>query len=74
MIIEEITEEVIESESPIELPIDSTMMILIIIPVGIGAGLFFLKRTDRLDMITDKIPIGDKIEEIKEKISDIRNR
>jgi len=39
-----------------------------------------LKRMDKLDMITEKIPIGDKlnigdrIEEIKERISDIRNR
>jgi len=73
-VIEEVVEEGIGIESTTELPIDSTMMILIIIPVGIGAGLFFLKRTDRLEMITEKIPIGDKIEEIKEKISDIRNR
>jgi hypothetical protein len=29
---------------------------------------------DKLEMITDKIPIGDKIEGIKERISDIRNR
>jgi hypothetical protein len=33
---------------------------------------------DKLDMITEKIPIGDnigdRIEEIKERISDIRNR
>ena len=64
----------IESESTTELPIDNTMMILIIIPVAVGAALFFLKRMDKLDMITEKIPVGDKIEEIKEKISDIRNR
>ena len=43
-------------------------------PVAVGAALFFLKRMDKLDMITEKIPIGDKIEEIKERISDIRNR
>ena len=72
-VVEEIGEEV-KTESSVGLPIDNTMMILIIIPIAIGAGLFFLKRTDRLDLITEKIPIGDKIEEIKEKISDIRNR
>jgi len=54
--------------------LDSTTMIFIIIPVAIGAALFILKRMDKLDMITEKIPIGDKIEEIKERISDIRNR
>jgi len=72
-----------ESESPVPgigLPLDSTTMIFIIIPVAIGAALFMLKRMDKLDMITEKIPIGDKlnigdrIEEIKERISDIRNR
>ncbi len=62
------------------LPIDTNTMIFIIIPVAIGAALFYLKRIDKLDMITEKIPIfeklnmGDRIEEIKEKISDIRNR
>ena len=62
------------------LPLDTTTMALIIIPVAIGAALFILKRMDKLDMIAEKIPIGDKldigdrIEGIKEKISDIRNR
>jgi len=62
------------------LPIDTNTMIFIIIPLAIGASLFYLKRIDKLEMITEKIPIGDKlnigdrIEEIKERISDIRNR
>ena len=78
-IIDAVEEETVE-ESPIGLSLDSTTMILIIIPVAIGGALFMLKRMDKLDMITEKIPImeklnmGDKIEEIKEKISDIRNR
>ena len=74
----------IPTEAPVveepTLPIDTNSMIFIIIPVAIGATLFYLKRIDKLDMITEKIPIveklnmGDRIEEIKEKISDIRNR
>ena len=62
------------------LPIDTNSMIFIIIPVAIGAVLFYLKRIDKLDMITEKIPIveklnmGDRIEGIKERVSDIRNR
>jgi len=68
-----ITEETVTGSS-IELSLDGTTMMIIIIPVAIGAVLFFLKRTDRLDLITEKIPIRDKIEDIKEKISDIRNR
>jgi len=75
-----ITEEIKAPTSEFVLPIDTNTMIFIIIPVVIGAALFYLKRIDKLDMITEKIPIGDKlnigdrIEEIKEKISDIRNR
>jgi hypothetical protein len=69
---------VTDSQSQVGLPIDTTTLALIIIPVAIGGVIFFLKRTDRLDLITEKIPIGnnigDKIEEIKERISDIRNR
>lgn len=57
-----------------EVLLDTYTLILIIIPVAIGATLFMLKRMDKLDMITERIPMGDKIEEIKEKISDIRNR
>ncbi len=56
------------------LPMDTNTLIFIIIPVAVGGTIFFLKRTDRLYTITEKIPIGDKIEEIKEKISDIRDR
>lgn len=67
-------DEETSNEEQVGLPIDNVTLILIIIPVALGAGLIFLKRTDRLELITDKIPIGDKFEEIKEKISDIRNR
>jgi len=67
-----ITEESNTSEFGFSL--DSTTIILIIIPVAIVGALFLLKRMDKLEMITDKIPIGDKIEGIKERISDIRNR
>jgi hypothetical protein len=60
--------------------IDSANMIYIVIPVGIGAALFVLKRIGRLEPITeklgiaDKLNIGEKFEGIKEKIAGIRNR
>ncbi len=62
------------------------MKIIVFVSIGnvdsstTGAALFYLKRIDKLDMITEKIPIleklnmGDRIEGIKEKVSDIRNR
>jgi len=70
----------VEEDSGLELPMDMNTIILIIIPVAIGGSLFMLKKMDKLEMITEKIPLGeklnfgDKIEEIKEKVSDIRNR
>lgn len=64
------------SEVPVEqdFVINNSNMIYIIIPVAIGVALFVLKRTDRLQVITEKLNIGEKFEEIKEKISNIRNR
>jgi len=67
-------EEVEETSESSLLPLDTNTMIYIIIPVGIGAAIFFLKRTNRLEEITEKIGMADKIEEIKERISNIRNR
>jgi len=69
-------EEVIETpeETKDNLSIDLTTIILIVIPVGIGGALFMLKRMDKFDIILERIPIGDKIEEVKERISDLRNR
>ena len=63
-------------DAPVEqgFTINSSNMIYIIIPVAIGAVLFILKRTERLDTITEKLGMGEKFEEIKEKISGIRNR
>jgi hypothetical protein len=72
--------ETVNETSPIgELDIDGTTIGLILIPIIIVAALLFLKRTDRLELITDKIPIGgldigDRVEGIKERISDIKNR
>ena len=81
MPIEEMTEntentpdQVPNAAQEIGLPIDMNTIMIIAIPVGIVGALFMLKRMDKLDMITEKIPIGDKVEEIKERISDIRNR
>ncbi|MEK6870243.1 MAG: hypothetical protein AABX09_01755 [Thermoproteota archaeon] len=59
---------------------NSFNMIYIIIPVGVGVTIFILKRTERLDIITEKLDIADKLnivekfEKVKEKISGIRNR
>ncbi|NOS61763.1 MAG: hypothetical protein HOO66_01795 [Nitrosarchaeum sp.] len=69
------------AEEPVEqgFIINSSNMIYIIIPVAIGVALFLLNRTEKLQVITEKIDIanrlniGEKFDEIKEKISGIRN-
>jgi len=67
-------------EAGVGLPIEMNTIILIIIPVAIAGVLFMLKKMDKLEIITDrisfsdKLDIGDRFEEIKERISDIRNR
>ena len=52
-------------------------MAFIIIPVAIAAALMFLKRTDRLEGITERLNLGDvgeRVLEIKERVSSIRER
>jgi len=71
-------------EKPIEqeqgFNIDSSYIIYIIIPVAIVVVLFILKRMEKLEIITeklgiaDKLNIGEKFDTIKEKITSIKNR
>jgi len=58
---------------------DATNMIFIIIPVAIAAAIIFLKKTDRLEVITERLNmddfnISDRVLEIKERVSSIRER
>ncbi|QLH02855.1 hypothetical protein C5F47_04465 [Nitrosopumilus cobalaminigenes] len=71
--IDEVVENVPE-EQGFGLPIDMNTIIMIIIPIAVGGSLVMLKKMDKLDIITDRISFGEKIEEIKERVSDIRNR
>jgi hypothetical protein len=64
----------IHEEQKQEMVLDSSNIVYIIIPIAIGIILFVLKRTEKLDGILEKIGIGEKIEDIKEKLSNIRNR
>jgi len=62
-------------ETPVKTELLSDSNILyIIIPIAVGIALFVLKRTEKLDFIFEKIGIGEKFEELKEKISGIRDR
>jgi len=44
------------------------------IPIAAGIAIFVLKRMGKLDSILERIGIGEKLEELKEKISNIRDR
>ncbi|MCV0392267.1 MAG: Ig-like domain-containing protein [Nitrosopumilus sp.] len=73
------TDTVKEESSIGELNFDTTQIGMIIIPIIIVAIFLFLKKTDRLGLITEKmslenLEISDKIEGIKERISDIKDR
>jgi hypothetical protein len=57
------------------LEVDPLLLLLIIIPSVIAGSIFYLKRVDKLGIITERIPdIGERISEVKDKISDIRDR
>jgi hypothetical protein len=49
-------------------------ILFIIIPAAIGGTLVILKKKNMLDGITEKLNFGEKISEIKEKLSGIRGK
>jgi len=56
---------------------ENTQLMYIIVPVAAVGAIFFLKRTNRLEGITERLPLDgltEKFDGIKEKISDIRER
>ncbi|QUC65462.1 Ig-like domain-containing protein [Nitrosopumilus sp. K4] len=63
-----------EEKKELALPITGENAVFVIIPVAIGAAIFFLKKTNRLDEILERVNLSDKVEEIKEKVSELRDR
>jgi len=59
------------------LVIEKSQLIYIIVPGALAGTFLFLKRTNRLEGIAERLPfdgLGEKFDDIKEKISDIRER
>jgi len=57
--------------------IEDAQLIYIIVPGAVAGAFLFLKRTNRLEGISERLPLeglGEKFDGIKEKISDIRER
>jgi|FLOH01.1.fsa_nt_gi hypothetical protein len=49
-------------------------IILFVIPGVAGAAFLYLRKTNRLEDITERLNISEKIEGVKERISEIRER
>lgn len=67
---------VISEEEPAS-SFENINMAFIIIPVAVAAALIFLKRTNRLEEIIERLNLGDlgeRVLEIKERVSSIRER
>jgi len=71
--------EALEPEDSGLLGLNLDSMIFFIIPGALAAGFLFLKRTNRLEGISERLNIGDfnlgeRFEEIKERVAAIRER
>ena len=67
---------VIPEEEP-AFSFENINMAFIIIPVAVAVAVMFLKRTNRLEEITERLNLGDlgeRVLEIKERVSSIRER
>ncbi len=59
------------------LVIERSQLIYIIVPGALAGTFLFLKRTNRLGGITERLPLGglgEKFDDVKEKISEMRDR
>jgi len=57
--------------------IENTQLIYIIVPGALAGTFLILKRTNRLEGITERLPLdglGEKFDDIKERISEMRER
>lgn len=54
--------------------IDEAQLIYFIVPGAAVGAFLFLKRTNRLESITGRLPLGEKFDEMKERISEMRER
>ena len=72
--------EIIESDDTglgFGIGLDESQLIYLIVPSAVAGAFLFLKRTNRLEEITSRLPLdglGEKFEGIKDRISELRNR
>jgi len=71
--------EIVEGEKRVEngfsIPgLDGVNLLYLIIPIVAGAGVIIIKKTSILDGFTEKLNIEERLDEIKEKMSEFRNK
>lgn len=71
--------EIAEGEKRVEngfsIPgLDGVNLLYLIIPIVAGAGVIIIKKTSILDGFTEKLNIEERLDEIKEKMSEFRNK
>ena len=63
------------SEDNVELSlIDENNLVFFIIPGAVGAAILYLRKTNRLEGISEKLDILERFERIRERVSEIRER
>ena len=72
--------EIVESEDTglgFGIGLDESQLIYLIVPSAVAGAFLFLKRTNRLEEITSRLPLeglGEKFEGIKDRVSELRDR
>ena len=71
--------EIVEGEKRVEngfsIPgLDGVNLLYLIIPIVAGVGVIIIKKTSILDGFTEKLNIEERLDEIKEKMSEFRNK
>ena len=71
--------EIAEGEKRVEngfsIPgLDGVNLLYLIIPIVAGVGVIIIKKTSILDGFTEKLNIEERLDEIKEKMSEFRNK
>jgi len=71
----EIVEEEKRVENGFSIPgLDGVNLLYLIIPIVAGVGVIIIKKTSILDGFTEKLNIEERLDEIKEKMSEFRNK
>lgn len=52
----------------------NSQLMYFIVPGALAGAFLFLKRTNRLDGLSERFPLGEKFDEVRERVSEMRER